>query len=133
MSITKKIGTFLGVSSAKIISKNLSENLRYIINKTSLNPFDSDELNPGEDEYIEEKLRREKERIFRSQQCSLPKKEISPMKRSVKTWSKDDLWSVMNSMNYQYDSDVQEKVKKYFDYKYPGYQRLDATGRQIRD
>ena len=55
------------------------------------------------------------------------------MKRSVKTWSKDDLWSVMNSMNYQYDSDVQEKVKKYFDYKYPGYQRLDATGRQIRD
>lgn len=46
----KKIGTKVGKSVLKKIGKSVSEEIEYILNKTSVNPFDADSLNKGEDE-----------------------------------------------------------------------------------
>ena len=53
-------------------------------------------------------------------------------KRDVSTWSEDDVNTVMRSYSYKYDKDTQKKVQEYFDYKYPGKQEYDASGKMIR-
>lgn len=53
---------------------------------------------------------------------------MSSIKKNVEDWDDIDLSRAMNSREYQYDRGVQEKVQKYFERKYPGKQRLDATG-----
>ncbi len=44
----------------------------------------------------------------------------NPLYRDVSTWTDDDVKNVMNSKEYQYDKDVNNKVQDYFKYKYPG-------------
>lgn len=54
---------------------------------------------------------------------------LTPMQRAVSTWSKEDLDILMKSKDYRYDDETQKKVRSYFEWKYPGKQRVDATGR----
>lgn len=74
--------------------------------------------NPAdEDEYMREYNKRHKN---------------NPIKRDVSSWSKKDLEDVMRSIEYQYDDYTQKKVRSYFEWKYPGNQKFDATGRPVR-
>ncbi len=76
--------------------------------------LDIGRLNKGEDERLKER-----------------NEQVSSIKKNVEDWDDIDLSRAMNSREYQYDRGVQEKVQKYFERKYPGKQRLDATGRPI--
>ena len=53
-------------------------------------------------------------------------------KKDVRDWSESDVNTVMRSYSYKYDKDTQRKVQEYFDYKYPGKQKYDASGKMIR-
>lgn len=112
--LTKK----LGVAGTKKLAKRISDTAEYIINKTSLNPWDADELNKGEHERLRTYFQ-EKDSVY----------EKTPLERDVKTWSINDLNAVMKSIDYKYNQSTQKKVQSYFEWKYPGKQRLDATGR----
>lgn len=61
------------------------------------------------------------------------KQKIHPLKKCVSSWTDEDLNEIMQSNEYKYDTKTQNKVKNYFDYKYPGNQKLDATGRPIHN
>ena len=73
--------------------------------------FDIKSLNKGEDEEV---------------------RSWDIKKRDVRTWSDNDVNTVMRSYSYKYDKETQKKVQDYFDYKYPGKQKYDATGKMIR-
>ena len=49
------------------------------------------------------------------------------MKKDVKSWTQGDVDTVMRSNSYKYDVETQKKVQEYFDYKYPGKAKYDAT------
>lgn len=76
--------------------------------------LDIGSLNKGEDERLKER-----------------DEQVSSIKKNVEDWNDNDLSKAMNSREYQYNKSVQEKVQKYFEKRYPGKQRLDATGRPI--
>lgn len=126
MSKVKNISKFLTALGAKSVAKYMSNDLEYIINKTSLNPHDADNANPeNEDEYMRTRSDAYKKGI------PFPDKKpnTNPLYRDIGSWDDEDLQAVMKSREYQYDSAIQKKVQKYFEKKYPGSQRLDATGR----
>lgn len=85
--------------------------------------LDIGNANPAnEDEYMKEYAQKKKK--IKSEQINL-----QPIQRPVSTWNKKDLDTVMQSKDYLYDDYTKKKVQKYFEWKYPGKQRLDATGR----
>lgn len=111
--------------------KKASDFTEELENWTSKNPMNAKNANPAnEDEYMK---RREELYNKRKNIPPQPQKpdvsKLLPLQRDVSTWSEDDLNSVMKSQEYQFDNFTQNKVKKYFDRKYPGVQKLDATGR----
>lgn len=122
--IAVKAGEYVGRSAMKKISDFTNE----LETWTSKNPLNAKTANPpDEDEYMREYNKKKK-------QVSIPsdkqgRMKLKPMQREVSTWSKEDLDSVMQSKDYQYDELTQKKVKRYFERKYPETQKLDATGR----
>ena len=118
----KKIGIKAGKSVLKKIGKTISEDLEYVFNKTSLNPFDADSLNKGEDEQF---YRKEEETNKEDQVSDIP------MGKEVSSWNESDVKNVMMSKGYKFDKKVQDKVRSYFEYNYPGYVKYDFSGRRI--
>lgn len=108
---------------ARASSKQVDDFAKDWLDIGNANPVD-------EDEYM-----RRREELYNKRKKippQPPKPDISklmPMQRDVSTWSSEDLNNIMNSREYQFDKFTQNKVKKYFDHKYPGPQKLDATGR----
>lgn len=125
----KSVGTAFGILGLKEIGKTISDNIEYATNKTSLSPFDADELNKGENETIKQMERESLKRRIHVPERKPDINKISPLQRNVASWSDDDLKEVMFMDDYKNDGPVRKKVKSYFDYKYPGPQRFDATGR----
>lgn len=127
----RKVVTSFGEYLGRDIMKKASEFTEELENWTSKNPMNARNANPvDEDEYM-----RRREELYNKRKKippQPPKPDISklmPMQRDVSTWSSEDLNNIMNSREYQFDKFTQNKVKKYFDHKYPGPQKLDATGR----
>ena len=54
------------------------------------------------------------------------------MKKYIYTGLKIITSMHFGSYSYKYAKDTQKKVQEYFDYKYPGKQKYDATGKMIR-
>ena len=54
------------------------------------------------------------------------------MKKHIYTGLKISTSMHFGSYSYKYAKDTQKKVQEYFDYKYPGKQKYDATGKMIR-
>lgn len=78
--------------------------------------FGVKDLNKGEDERIKQ---------------DSSDNQSDPEMKHISKWTEEDLHKVMQSDAYKYDPQTQKKVKKYFDLKYPGNQKYDATGRPI--
>lgn len=92
---------------------------------TSKNPLNGRNANPvNEDEYMREYAKKKKKTSNVSELTKL-----QPIQRPVSTWSEEDLGSVMQSNDYLYDNYTKKKVQRYFEWKYPDKQKLDATGR----
>lgn len=118
-----KLSTTLGEYIGRDFLKRASDFTNELENWTSRSPLNARIANPAdEDEYMKEY--NSKNRI-----SVPPHKPIMPLQRDVSSWSKKDLDSVMRSQDYQFDRVTQKKVQSYFEWKYPGKQRLDATGR----
>lgn len=119
----------VGKSSIKNAIKNISDTAEYIINKTSLKPWDADELNKGENKTLQDWLNKNRKDKLPVDERKRSISNLTPMQRAVSTWSKEDLDILMKSKDYRYDDETQKKVRSYFEWKYPGKQRVDATGR----
>lgn len=123
-----KATTAIGEHLGRDLMKRVSDFSNELENWTSKNPLNAKNANPvDEDEYMRDYGKK-------TNKIPLPSKKPSvsnfmPMQRDVSTWSKVDLDSVMQSKNYYNDGNTQKKVRSYFDWKYPGKQKLDATGR----
>lgn len=116
------------------ILSNSSKTGKKINNATSKNIFNAKQANPAdEDEYMKNYNREKSQKNIPVQPQKPNISENKPILRNVSTWNEDDLKSVMNSQDYQHDAFTQKKVKSYFEHKYPGKQRLDATGKQINN
>ena len=76
--------------------------------------LDIGSLNKGEDDRLKERER-----------------QLQSIGKDIEDCDDYDLDRVIKSREYQYNKSVQEKVQKYFEKRYPGKQRLDATGRPI--
>ncbi len=87
--------------------------------------LDIDLLNEGEDEYMNAR----NEAYKKGRPFPDRKPNPHPLYRHVGSWNDEDLQEVMKSKKYQYDKYTQKKVQQYFELKYPGKQKLDATGR----
>lgn len=114
----RKIIVTIGEKVSRDIMNKISDVTDELEMWTSKNPFNAKYANPAnEDEYMREYNKKHKS---------------NPLKRDVSTWSKKDLDDVMYSKEYQYDDYTQKKVRSYFEWKYPGNQKFDATGRPVR-
>ncbi|MGN0913932.1 MAG: hypothetical protein ACI4OW_03460 [Alphaproteobacteria bacterium] len=126
MVLKSKFLIKLGEVTARETMKRISDITKEIENITSKNPLNAKNANPeNEDEYM--KARNEaykKGRPFPER-----KPNPHPLYRHVGSWNEEDLQKVMKSKEYQYDVYTQKKVQQYFELKYPGKQKLDATGR----
>lgn len=111
--------------------KRASDFSEKLENMTSKNPFNAKDANPAnEDEYMrrcEELYNKRKNIPPQPPKPDIP--DLSAMQRDVSSWSESDLDEVMKSSGYQNNASTQNKVKSYFDFKYPGKQKVGATGR----
>lgn len=123
MNWKRKVASVTGEYLGRDFMKKLSDITNELETWTSKNPLNGRNANPAnEDEYMKEYAQKKKK--FKSEQINL-----HPIQRPVSTWNKKDLDTVMQSKDYLYDDYTKKKVQKYFEWKYPGKQRLDATGR----
>ena len=128
MGIKMKIATTGLTALGRYLARHSSQIGKDIDNVTDPNPFNAKNANPDdEDEYM---------RNYGKASKGIPvpprKPEVlnqDPLERDVSSWAKEDLEAVMRRKEYQYNSRIQKIVQSYFDWKYPGPQRFDATGR----
>lgn len=117
MSLKNKIIT---KSSEFIIRKKMQKDSKVskeLENWTSNNPFNAKNGNPSyEDAYMKDYNIAQKRggRCYRTDNGHIP-----PLSRNIKSWTEEDARKVIASDEYKKDPQIFNKVKSYYEYKYP--------------
>lgn len=115
--LIQKGGKLLTQATLKNVAKSASDTAEYMINKTSLLPWDTDKANYNyEDAYMKDYNIAQKRggRCYRTDNGHIP-----PLSRNIKSWTEEDARKVIASDEYKKDPQIFNKVKSYYEYKYP--------------
>lgn len=115
----RKIAVAAGECFGRDLMRKVSDFTSELENWTSKNPFNAKNANPvDEDEYMKNYGKKKINISLPSRKPNISSK--IPSLKDEMNWSEEDLKKVMQSKNYWQDAKIQEKVKSYFEKKYPG-------------